>query len=76
MEKRVMAEYFVEPRLIVLLSDDRTRILCINNCTAHTLNEEIDLELSVARTEIRHVPANSTTLSNPLDQLLLHSFKS
>lgn len=69
-----MAECLVERRLVVRLSYERTRILRMDKCTAHSLNEEIENSLTMARNEIRYGSPDSTTLSNPIDQLLLRSF--
>ena len=76
MSSQLFHEYFSNKQVIDPLDGGRTRKLWIDSCRVHNNTPELLESLQICQTEIRRFHPNCTSLVQPLDQMLLRSFKS
>lgn len=67
-----MVEWVNEKRSLPRLPNGRMRFLFMDNCSSHTLTEELKNALKMKNTELRALPANNTDIL----QLAGHFFNS
>lgn len=76
MSQQLFANYFGSPGIIEPLSGNRTRRLWIDSVRVHNHSDQLEMNLGTCQTELKRFQPNSTTVAQPLDQLLLRCFKS
>lgn len=75
MSAQMFVNYFNDLSINQQLKNNRTRKSWIESCSIHNESHEILETLNVFRTELKRFHHNCTSTAQPLDQLLLRSFK-
>ena len=68
-------QWLRESRAIGSLPNNEHRVLFVDNCSGHNMNDAVQTSLSEINTSLRYFPANATHLCQPLDSLLIQQFK-
>lgn len=74
MDKRVFQEWLSEPRAINRRTDERKRILYVDNCSGHIETEGLS-KLQAIRTGLRKFPVNATDMVQPADSFVIAKIK-
>lgn len=72
---RVMKLWAEEKRALSRLPNNRKRVLFMDNCSSHKMNDELAEILTNINTEIRYFPANATDLLQPADSFVIQKIK-
>ena len=75
MSSQLFHEYFSNEQVIAPLDGGRARKLWIDSCRVHNNTPELLEPLQSCQTDIRRFHPNCTSLVQPLDQMLIRSFK-
>jgi hypothetical protein len=73
MEARLMKQWLLEQRTWGKRPDDQKRVLWLDNCSAHSFDDEVTEMLN---TLIQFFPPNSTDKLQPCDSFIIQKFKS
>lgn len=74
-DKRVMRLWVQEPRALPRLANNRTRVLFMDNCSSHKMEQDLQELLKRINTEIRYFPPNATDLLQPADSFIIQKIK-
>lgn len=66
-EQSVLAEYFRESRNMQPLSNGRKRVLFMDDCSQHTISDELQEALRIGNMELRYLPPNAGGLVQAAD---------
>ena len=75
MDRALFPEYFSTSAVITALPENRTRTIYVDNCISHDSSIALETVLEAVRTRLHRFPRNCTHLIQPLDQIVLRSFK-
>lgn len=75
MDSALFADWLNSPRIFKPLSNNRTRVIWVDNCSAHKLTPETKAALNRSRTELRFFPACATDLVQPADSFVIQRIK-
>lgn len=75
MDANLFFQWLDEPRIFKPLPNGRTRILYVDNCTAHKVTEEVREPVFKSRTELRFFPECATDLVQPADSFVIQALK-
>lgn len=75
MDSALFFNWLNERRIFNPLPNGRTRVLYVDNCSAHKLTEDVKAALQRSRTELRFFPACATDLVQPADSFIIQRIK-
>ena len=75
MDQKLFVDWLSEPRAIDKDPAGRTRVIFMDNCSAHNETPEQLEALEKINAKIRKLPANSTHLCQPLDSFVIQKVK-
>ena len=75
MNSSLFARYFQDPTIMGALSSGLTRKLWIDSCRIHRSTPELIEAAESVNTQLMRFQPNCTSIAQPLDQLVLRSFK-
>ena len=75
MTAQMFVNYFSDPNIIQPLNNNRVRTIWIDSGRIHRESMQIVDALQLSRTELKRFQPNCTSTVQPLDQLLLLTFK-
>lgn len=75
MDACLFREWLDEPRIFKPLSSGRTRLLYVDNCSAHKVSPEVLQALARSRTKLRFFPECATDLVQPADSFVIQAIK-
>lgn len=70
-----MIEWLREPRVIRPLPNNRLRIMYIDNCSSHNMDEHVLDAAENIRTTLCYFPPNSTAYTQPCDSFVIQKIK-
>lgn len=76
MDSALFAEWLNESRIFKPLPDGRTRVLYVDNCSAHRITADVEAALTRSRTVLRFFPPCATDLVQPADSFVIQRIKS
>lgn len=76
MDRVLFCDWLNERRIFQPFPNGRTRVLYVDNCSAHKLTEDVQAALQRSRTVLRFFPACATDLVQPADSFVIQQIKS
>ena len=75
MTAQMFVNYFSDPNIIQPLDNNSIRTIWIDSCRIHRESMHLVDALPLSRTELKRFQSNCTSTAQPLEQLLLRTFK-
>lgn len=76
MDSALFADWLNSARIFQPLPNNRTRVMYVDNCSAHKLTPVTQAAIQRSRTELRFFPACATDMVQPADSFVIQRIKS